>query len=78
MAKPENLDEYYEKMLAVRDQLKAMKNELKAEGQDLAGVTESDLDGWGLDADKAAYEKNRLDNAKDVYSALTAFDNASS
>ena len=77
MAKPTNLDEYFQKILAVRAKLKEWKNEFPAEMDDLAGVTADDLEEWGTGAALSAYEMSRVAAAAAVKDALAAFDNAS-
>ena len=77
MAKPTNLDEYFQKMLVVRAKLKEWKNEFPAEMDDLAGVSADDLEEWETGAALSAYELSRIAAASNVSDALAAFDNAS-
>jgi hypothetical protein len=77
MAKPANLDEYFQKILAVRAKLKEWKNSFPEEMDDLAAVMEEDLEAWGAGAGLAAYEAARISAALCVKEALTDFDNAS-
>ena len=77
MAAPTNLEEYFAKMKALRDQLKTWKNQLLAEGEDLANVTKAQLMTAGLTDAKATEQMAVLTAAKAVYTSLTNFDNAS-
>ena len=81
MAKPQNIDEYYEKMSAVRAQVKSFRNSfapsdgesITGDAADLYKVTDNELDAAGLDADRVAIERARLNAMKNIYDALQTF-----
>ena len=78
MAKPKNLDSYFQKILVVRDQLKEFNNAVKAEGADILGVTTADLASWGLGDARVSYESARIAAVRQVREALQHFNNSSS
>ena len=76
MGAPENLDDYYERMLVMRDWLCKADNGFPPEGIELWEVTNDELEDWGLTSEKIEYERKRLNFAKQVDNALKKFSEA--
>ncbi len=76
---PANLDEYMEKMLELRDQIKAQKNEFKSSvAADLKDIDKIQLMEFGMNEARADAEVLRLAAAGQVWTKLKAFDDLSS